>query len=568
MSAPTAAVPAGVSTLPRAGAPARPRAASVDPARASVAARVAPPARAPGGSRRVAAAAGKDQRNPTVGAISDANATRSDARVSWDGVFSTKNLVEVDDASPEDDAVDAVEAEAAPLAPAAGFWVRAKAHDAGCSCAVCAQLRDLIANAPEPLAVPVSGEEADPIFIAHDGGFIVGKHQQKHHVGGCKCPNCNHQNFRRDNSTAKCVHIPPELLSELVGPENMHQKVMDKQAELDRRAKIGAANKGKSAWNKGRSHSPETIAKIKANTAKAMQNPEVKRRMREAASKTQHSESTKRKIRRTVRDSAHKKMVARNEEKSAKMGIRRGKVGQVSIGTFARRVSAVQTVRFGVWSKMDLEAHEERKKQEAREQKRLEREAKKRKEREEKLEAKAKNETEAKSTRGVPKSAAHRKAISDALKAKWEDPDYIKLQKKANRTRKRPTASSSARDDAARNRAVSEAEKKRERLVAEMKEIYTKASVAVRALEERKSAGLDVDEVMLQKALSAVAETRKVLDSLGQVPDTGPRRMKKKPAKREAPSEGPRVVHMVDGKVVEPEPEGGEGEGDDDIDRV
>ena len=59
--------------------------------------------------------------------------------------------------------------------------------------------------------------------------------------------------------------------------------------------------------------------------------------------------------------------------------------------------------------------------------------------------------------------------------------------------------------------------------------------MAVRALEERKSAGLDVDEVMLQKALSAVAETRKVLESLGQVPDTGARKTMKKtapPAKR------------------------------------
>ena len=64
-------------------------------------------------------------------------------------------------------------------------------------------------------------------------------------------------------------------------------------------------------------------------------------------------------------------------------------------------------------------------------------------------------------------------------------------------------------------------------------------------------------------------ETRKVLESLGQVPDTDPRRMKKKPAKRDAPPEGPRVVHVVDGEVVEPEPaEGGEGQGDDGIDRV
>ena len=230
--------------------------------------------------------------------------------------------------------------------------------------------------------MPVTGEEADPIFIAHDGGFIVGKHQQKHHVGGCKCPNCNHQKFRRDNGTAKCVHIPPELLPELVGPESMHQNVMDKQAELDRRAKIGAANKGKSAWNKGRSHSPETIAKIKANTAKAMQNPEVKRRMREAASKTQHSETTKRKSAVPCETRRTRRWWRGTKRRARRWAPRRGKVGQVSIGTFARRISAVQTVRFGVWSKMDIEAHEERKKLEAREQKRLEREAKKRKARE------------------------------------------------------------------------------------------------------------------------------------------------------------------------------------------
>ena len=166
--------------------------------------------------------------------------------------------------------------------------------------------------------------------------------------------------------------------------------------------------------------------------------------MREAASKTQHSETTKRKSAVPCETRRTRRCVARNEEKTHEDGYSSGKVGQVSIGTFARRISAVQTVRFGVWSKMDIEAHEERKKLEAREQKRLEREAKKRKAREEKLAAKAKNET-ARSTRGVPKSAAHRKAISDALKAKWEDPEYVSLQKKANRARKRSTTVSSLR---------------------------------------------------------------------------------------------------------------------------
>ena len=61
---------------------------------------------------------------------------------------------------------------------------------------------------------------------------------------------------------------------------------------------------------------------------------------------------------------------------------------------------------------------------------------------------------------------------------------------------------------------MSAAEKKRARLVSEMKDMYSKASVAVKALEARKLAGLEVDELMLQKALGAVAETRKVLASL------------------------------------------------------
>jgi chemotaxis methyl-accepting protein methylase len=47
-----------------------------------------------------------------------------------------------------------------------------------------------------------------------------------------------------------------------------------------------------------------------------------------------------------------------------------------------------------------------------------------------------------------------------------------------------------------------------------MKEIYMKALLAVRTLQEQKAAGVDVDEAMLKKAISAVAQTRKVLQSV------------------------------------------------------
>jgi len=511
------------------------------------------------GARRVAAAAAApgrgDPRNPAAGAISDANATRGGERVSWGALFANEDaaeFVEVDvsdvrEEAPASRAASEAVATAAALETAVagpagasstapergGFYVRQSRHARGCACSTCAALRTLVDLAPDAESPDLNAsprpDDADPVIIAHDGGFVVGKQQQKHHVRGCRCPNCNNMRFRRDRGAASCVTIDRALLVELVGPENCFQKVLDERSELERRAKIGAANKGKSAWNKGKHHSPETIAKIKAGTARAMRNPEVKRRMREAAAKTFHSETTKMKIRRTVRDSAHKKMGARNAELSSALGIRRGKVGTATIGAYARRVSAVQTVSFGVWSKLAMDRDADRKKRELKEFKRVAKEERRRAAREEKLKAQAATGRKPRSTRGVPKTEAHKKAISEALKAKWEDPAYLHSQKTANRTRKKSTAatgSSSARTKGARERreadakaartlrAMSAAEKKRARLVSEMKDMYSKASVAVKALEARKLAGLEVDELMLQKALGAVAETRKVLASL------------------------------------------------------
>ena len=569
----------------------------------------------PGAARRdVRAAAGKekDLRNPATGAISDANATRGGSHVSWDDLLSG-DLVPVSEpvvppagaaSSPSRAAPDAsasagavldraVSSErrgsvssAAPIASAAanvktpvatrgaetGFFVRKERHEPSCACSVCRDLRALVAAAPEPS--PTSGAapgpggalgsaRSDPVFVAFDGGFVVGKQQQKHHVFGCRCPNCNNMRFRMDKGTAKVVTIDETLLVSLVGEADRFQRVLSEQTELDRRAKIGAANKGKSAWNKGRHHSPETIAKIKANTARAMRDPEVKRRMREAAAKTFHSATTKMKIRRTVRDTAHRKMEARNMARSAALGPRRGKVGMVSIGTYARRVSSVQRLSFGVWGKHAMEEAERRRKLELRAFKKIEREEKKRAAREARLAEKAAKGVTARTTRGVAKSPAHRAAISAALKAKWSDPNYIAAQKNSIRTRKKSAGRAAA--PATPRAPPTEAEKKRHKLVGEMKEIYTKASVALRALEERKSAGLEVDEAMLKKALSAVAETRKVLESLGQAaaPPPKPAAAAAKARARADAEARPTVVHVRNGERIPQARTGGEGDEED-----
>eukprot|EP00200_Dunaliella_tertiolecta_P017469 CAMPEP_0202417792 /NCGR_PEP_ID=MMETSP1128-20130828/44153_1 /ASSEMBLY_ACC=CAM_ASM_000463 /TAXON_ID=3047 /ORGANISM="Dunaliella tertiolecta, Strain CCMP1320" /LENGTH=580 /DNA_ID=CAMNT_0049025205 /DNA_START=28 /DNA_END=1766 /DNA_ORIENTATION=- len=53
------------------------------------------------------------------------------------------------------------------------------------------------------------------------------------------------------------------------------QSLPEAEKERLRRERISQANKGRTTWNKGRKHKPETIAKIKARTAEAMMRQEV-----------------------------------------------------------------------------------------------------------------------------------------------------------------------------------------------------------------------------------------------------------------------------------------------------
>lgn len=62
--------------------------------------------------------------------------------------------------------------------------------------------------------------------------------------------------------------------SELV---SLEEEIGEK--ELKRRIRISQANKGKLPWNKGRKHSPETIARIKERTKQAMQNPKIRQKL-------------------------------------------------------------------------------------------------------------------------------------------------------------------------------------------------------------------------------------------------------------------------------------------------
>ncbi|KAL4858520.1 hypothetical protein ACK3TF_001483 [Chlorella vulgaris] len=93
----------------------------------------------------------------------------------------------------------------------------------------------------------------------------------------------------------------PQMQQELEQAEQQqeqHEREPPNELELARRKKISDANKGRTPWNKGRRHSPETIARIKAGTLKAMQRPEVRQRLAVANEKREpHSSEVKEKIR-------------------------------------------------------------------------------------------------------------------------------------------------------------------------------------------------------------------------------------------------------------------------------
>ncbi|GKV02077.1 hypothetical protein SLEP1_g14559 [Rubroshorea leprosula] len=69
--------------------------------------------------------------------------------------------------------------------------------------------------------------------------------------------------------------------------------------EIQRRRKIGLANKGKVPWNKGKKHTAETCLRIKQRTIEALKDPKVRKRMAEHPHL--HSDQSKAKISSSLR---------------------------------------------------------------------------------------------------------------------------------------------------------------------------------------------------------------------------------------------------------------------------
>ncbi|KAL5054580.1 hypothetical protein RYX36_035262 [Vicia faba] len=81
-------------------------------------------------------------------------------------------------------------------------------------------------------------------------------------------------------SSSSSSSVPPIVVEQELTEEDrvFHEK------EKTRRLKIGLANKGKVAWNKGRKHTAETRELIKIRTLEAMRDPKVKSSQEDAVS--------------------------------------------------------------------------------------------------------------------------------------------------------------------------------------------------------------------------------------------------------------------------------------------
>ncbi|XP_055826015.1 uncharacterized protein LOC129894373 isoform X2 [Solanum dulcamara] len=180
----------------------------------------------------------------------------------------------------------------------------------------------------------------------------------------------------------------------------VEQQSPSEEAELNereklRRMRISKANKGNTPWNKGRKHSPETLQRIRERTRLAMQDPKVKMKLVNLGHA--QSEETKLKIGVAVRMGWER---------------RRGKLRLQETCHYEWQNLIAEASRRGLLGEEELEwdSYEILSKQ-------LEQEWIQSVE-------ERKNRPRLKGNKRAPKSAEQRRKISEAIAAKWADPDY------------------------------------------------------------------------------------------------------------------------------------------------
>ncbi|KAE9615319.1 putative nuclease associated modular domain 3 [Lupinus albus] len=191
------------------------------------------------------------------------------------------------------------------------------------------------------------------------------------------------------------------------------------EKERLRRMKISKANKGQTAWNKGRKHSAETLRKIKERTKLAMQNPKIKMKL----AKFRHPQTieTKQKIGAAVKMRSKRK--------------RKRKVVQETC-CFEWQNLIAEASRRGYVHQEELQWNSYEILNEQMEQEWL-------------VSVKEGKHIPRSSGRSrAPKTPEHRRKIAEAIAAKWADPEYankvISAKTKLHGTERKPRRPSGA----------------------------------------------------------------------------------------------------------------------------
>lgn len=154
------------------------------------------------------------------------------------------------------------------------------------------------------------------------------------------------------------------------------------------RLRISKANKGKVPWNKGRKHSPETVALIRERTKQAMRDPKVKKKIMDWAGHP-HSEDTKMKIGIAVKKAIERRRKRKKLQETCLLQWEESIAESAKIGA-----DGEDELQWDSYAILKEKMHEDW--LQAVERKRKDKRA--------------------------PKSVEQKKNISKAIKAKWEDP--------------------------------------------------------------------------------------------------------------------------------------------------
>ncbi|GAX78194.1 hypothetical protein CEUSTIGMA_g5636.t1 [Chlamydomonas eustigma] len=206
------------------------------------------------------------------------------------------------------------------------------------------------------------------------------------------------------------------------------------EKEIERRRKISEANSGRKPWNTGRKHSPETIAKIRAKTAEAMQRPEVVEKFKAAVQNRgqKHSEETKAKIGSRIK--------AAQERKKSELGSTAAGTASEEKESKPKRTRKPRQASIASQDNQEPEVGDIK----------INKEVRIKKERKSRAEVKSEDqpEKEPKIKKRERNSVEHKEAIAEAIRAKWQDPEYrahmVQRMREAAQTRAPPRKSGSS----------------------------------------------------------------------------------------------------------------------------